>query len=186
MSLADYLSLVKERFPGSADASGILDIILYQRPPRIDFSYPPRPRKATVEVDTEGDPWVVRADGRSAWWLTGLDPQEKLADLVASLSPSGPVSADLRDGYWRVYEPQGAADVTGTRFVLAMARSRRRMDGIVRTAGREVRIGGTGMAVLKLEAGKIVDALGEELDVLEQDGHPVPWRPIAPGPARRT
>ena len=162
--------------------AGILDIILYQRPPCIDLSSPPRSRKATVEVDTEGGPWAVRADGRSAWWLTGLDPQEKLADLVASLSPSGPVSADLRDGYWRVYALQDEGDAAGPRFVLAMARSRRRMDGIVRAAGREARIGGTGMVALKLEAGEVVDAIGEEIDVLEQAGRPVPWRPIEPGP----
>ncbi|HSV93947.1 MAG TPA: hypothetical protein VLH81_12765, partial [Desulfobacterales bacterium] len=83
---------------------------------------------------------------------------------------------------WRAYEPRDEGRAAGTRFVLAMARSRRRMDGVVRADGREVRIGGTGMAVLKLEAGKVVDAVGEEIDVLEQDGRPVPWRPIAPGP----
>jgi hypothetical protein len=180
--LADYLSLVKERFPGSADASGILDIILYQRPPRIDFFYPAKAREATAEVDSEGDPWAVHAKGRTAWWLTGLDSQEKLVDLVASLEPAGPVTADLRDGYWRAYEPVGGASGGDTRFVLAMARSRRRMDGVVRWAGREVRLAGTGMAVLKMAAGNVVDAIGEDLDHLSMDGRAVPWRPIEPGP----
>jgi hypothetical protein len=129
VTLVDYLSLVKERFPGSADASGILDIILYQRPPRIDFFFPAKARGAVTEIDAEGDPWAVHAMGRAAWWLTGLDPQEKLADLVSSLEPAGPVTADLRDGYWRAYEP---ATTAGARFVLAMARSRRRMDGVLR------------------------------------------------------
>lgn len=183
--LADYLSLVKERLPGPADASGILDIILYQRPPRIDFFYPVRPRAAAVMTDAEGDPWGTRAEGRTVWWLTGLDPQEKLADLVAPSAAADPVSADLRDGYWRAYEPAGAARGDGwgaIRYVLAMARSRRRMDGVLRCAGREVRIGGAGMAVLKLDDGRVVDAIGEELDVLAQDGNAVPWRVIAPGP----
>jgi hypothetical protein len=183
VALADYLARVKERFPGSADASGILDIILYQRPPRIDFSCPVRARGADVLLDTEGDPWATRAPGEATWWLPGLDPQEKLADVVAPFAAAGPVRAELRDAYWRTYAPAEAAGGAGEPlFVLAMARSRARMEGTLRWPGGGVHLAGTGMAVLKIVEGRIVDALGEELDALEAEGRPVPWRAIAPGP----
>ncbi len=180
--LADYLSLVKERFPGSADASGILDIILYQRPPRIDFFYPVKPRQATQLADSEGDPWAVQASGRPVWWLTGLDPQEKLAELVAPLEVPGPETADLRDAYWRTYESTAAVSEPHVRFLLAMARSRRTIEGTISCGGGVVSVRGTGMVVLRIEGGRPVAALGEDLDLLELDGKPFPWKPIEPGP----
>jgi hypothetical protein len=164
--LADYLSLVKERLPGSTDASGILDIILYQRPPRIDFFYPAEPREATKLFDSEGDPWGAQANGRRVWWLTGLDPQEKLAELVAPLEPPGPVTADLRDAYWRTYESSSTASGPNAVFLLAMAMSRRTMEGTIACGGGRVSVRGTGMVVISIEAGRPVAALGEELDLL--------------------
>jgi hypothetical protein len=180
--LTDYLSLVKERFPGSADASGILDIILYQRPPRIDFFYPVKPRQATQLADTEGDPWATRAEDRSVWWLTGLDPQEKLSELVTPLEAPGLMTADLRDAYWRTYESTAAVSEPRVGFLLAMARSRRTLEGTIVCEGGRVLVRGTGMVVLRIEGGRPVAALGEDLDLLELDGIPFPWKPIEPGP----
>jgi hypothetical protein len=175
---------VRERFPRSADAAGILDIILYQRPPRIDFFCPVRLRRARQLLDAEGDPWAIEAESLKLWWLTGLDPQEKLAGLVASLVGAsghelGTFSVELQDGYWRGYEPvSGGAE----RFLLLMARSRRTMAGVVRRDGHALRIRGPGMAVLRWESGGPVAVLGEELDLLELDGTPLAWKRIEPGP----
>lgn len=181
--LADYLSLVGERFSASAEASGIMDIILYQRPPRIDFWYPAATRSAEQLLDSEGDPWATRADGSPVWWLTGLDPQEKLSDLVASLEPQPqPPSADLRDAYWRTYESPAAASGPRRAYLLAMARSRRTMQGTIACGGGTVAVRGGGMIVLRIEGGRPVDAIGEELDLLEMDGRPLEWRAIESGP----
>jgi len=56
------------------------------------------------------------------------------------------------------------------------------MSGTAKAGREEIAVAGEGMLVLRIEDGRFVEAIGEEIETLERGGRPLPWTPIGPGP----
>ena len=163
----DYISLTREHLP-----------VPPSRQPRIDFQYPLSLVHAEPLIDTEGDLYGAKARNQLVYYLTGLDPQEKLVDLVRLIAKHlKTFRFDLNDAYYRIYKGN-KRDF----YLMAMAKSRKTMRGSIRIKNVQFFIQGKGMVILKFTDNNFVSAIGEDLDEFLMNGKSVKYQQLANGP----
>jgi hypothetical protein len=186
-ALSDYLTLARERLTSFVTEGAIMDLIVYQRPTRVDYNYPVVLKSADGLIDTEGDMYGVKVKDKPVYYITGFDPQEKLAALVKACQKAPPsvlgepIQVNVVDAYWRTYEGNAVGRPSDV-YLLIMAQSRMVMHGNILVGKDYYEICGTGMLVLKYTSGKLTAALGEDLESVTLNGNPLAYKNLQSGP----
>jgi hypothetical protein len=118
------------------------------RPEKLDIIYPLRGEAERLLISVEDEPHGMRSPDGNVFYLTDLDPRERLLNLVKDLmQPEVRCHSDsIR---WRLYRRGGRS------IIVCIARKERRMRGILSFAGREIEVTDGTVGFIEEEGGKI-------------------------------
>jgi hypothetical protein len=142
--LLDMPELPLERYLAGIEAAATMPS---NRPQRIDVTYPLRGDAKRITISTEDEPHAIRNAQGNVHYLTDLDPLTRLLDVIEPALITG-VRCASASILWRLYR-EDSRDI-----LVLIARKDRRLDGIVKFAGRTIEFeGGTVAHVIAQDGG---------------------------------
>jgi hypothetical protein len=144
-ALLDMPELPLDRYLAAIDAACTLPV---GRPQQLDVIYPLRGDAKRITISVEDEPHAIRNAQGNVHYLTDLDPLTRLIDLIEpALMPA--VRCASSSILWRLYR-DGAREI-----LVLVARKDRRLEGIVKFAGRTIEFNGGTVAHVVVEDGNV-------------------------------
>jgi hypothetical protein len=118
------------------------------RPQQLDVTYPLRGDAKRITISTEDEPHAIRNARGNVHYLTDLDPLARLLEVIEpALMPD--VRCASASMLWRLYREE-SRDI-----LVLVARKERRLDGIVKFAGRTIEFEGGTVAHVIAQDGSV-------------------------------
>ncbi|MCG2660218.1 MAG: hypothetical protein L6437_08245, partial [Kiritimatiellae bacterium] len=130
------------------------------------FHWPLEPVAADVVFTTESGCSGVKRHGLETYYLSGVDPREKLRELAQKLDTDDRLAVDAFNAIATVYD-EGEATV-----LAVTGRYDQPWSGVIRVDRREVRVKSARLLLLRLGP-RGCEAIGERIKDLTVDGHRV-------------
>jgi hypothetical protein len=144
-ALLEMPELPLDRYLAGIDAACTLPA---GRPQQLDVTYPLRGDAKRITLSVEDEPHAIHNAQGNVHYLTDLDPLERMIDVIEpALMPA--VRCASSSILWRLYR-RGAREV-----LVLVARKDRRLDGIVKFAGRTIEFHGGTVAHVVAENGDV-------------------------------